>query len=556
METVLAIIRLRWTLTIAALRKSVWQTVGYVIAIVVGVGYAIGVGVVAALIGSNQIVNAAADNIGLSAYLSMIHLVVILLGSFVVIMVVFIQLMLIGDGSTMNTKRFSLYAIPDHRLQLGILLAGLSGIPSICGTLALLLWSMAYRWMGVWPVVVALIAAPVTIVTIMSLSKLILALATTLVTSKRGKAALYVVTMTVFIVAAQLPNMITGAFSEDSGFNVTGLSRVVTVLSWTPLGAAFQLPFDAFAGNAVALIGRIMLLVVTWMVCFAGCVWCIRHDRVTTGAADRTVTVKGIGAFAWMPDSVSGALSARLFTYLKRDPRQTMMFIMPVIFIVIFTIQSRSLDGESFVVWMGMMLGVWLMMMGEANGLSYDGRGFTMEVITGVRGFDDRVARARVFITIVVLYVLVLGVACFIVTGDWRTLTGLTYGGMSIGLAIGLACSSIGLAEIVNCVLMYPVPSMDKPFSTPQGRAVAQGFFPFVYLFGSLILMVPTGLVAIVLTVLGSETWDQWHWVLGLVGIINGLAMAAVGSWLSGKLLYARAINVVHTLDSFASLQR
>ena len=55
----------------------------------------------------------------------------------------------------------------------------------------------------------------------------------------------------------------------------------------------------------------------------------------------------------------------------------------------------------------------------------------------------------------------------------------------------GRRLSGLGVAEVTSCVLMYPVASMDKPFSAPQGRAMAQGFFPFVYVLGSLLLMLP-----------------------------------------------------------------
>lgn len=72
----------------------------------------------------------------------------------------------------------------------------------------------------------------------------------------------------------------------------------------------------------------------------------------------------------------------------------------------------------------------------------------------------------------------VLGLACFVLTGDWRTADGLLLGVTFICLALGVSFSSIGVAEITNCSLMYPVPSMDKPFSTPQGRARRQGLFP------------------------------------------------------------------------------
>ena len=40
------------------------------------------------------------------------------------------------------------------------------------------------------------------------------------------------------------------------------------------------------------------------------------------------------------------------------------------------------------------------MQMTEGNGLAYDGRGFTLEVLAGVRGWDDRRSRMRVFASI------------------------------------------------------------------------------------------------------------------------------------------------------------
>ena len=65
--------------------------------------------------------------------------------------------------------------------------------------------------------------------------------------------------------------------------------------------------------------------------------------------------------------------------------------------------------------------------------------------------------------------------------------------------------------------------------------------------------MLPTILVAIVLVV---ADMGGWLWVMAPVGLANGVAAMVIGSWIGGKLLDARAIRVVQTLDSFASLQR
>ena len=79
-----------------------------------------------------------------------------------------------------------------------------------------------------------------------------------------------------------------------------------------------------------------------------------------------------------MPDSTSGAISARVLTYLKRDPRQVMIFAMPVLFIIIFAFQAHGIHA---IVWQSMIWCGWFMSIVESNGLAYDGRGFTMEVI-------------------------------------------------------------------------------------------------------------------------------------------------------------------------------
>ena len=101
---------------------------------------------------------------------------------------------------------------------------------------------------------------------------------------------------------------------------------------------------------------------------------------------------------------------------------------------------------------------------------------------------------------------------------------------------------------------MYPVASMDKPFSAPQGRAMAQGFFPFVYVLGSLLLMLPTGIVALVMLLTGAEG-GIWLAIIP-VALANGIGILALGTWLGGKLMDARMLSIVATLDSFASLQK
>ena len=317
-----------------------------------------------------------------------------------------------------------------------------------------------------------------------------------------------------------------------------------------------KLPIFSVSGEPYnQLLARIAILAVTWIVCFAVCTWCLRHERLTIGANSPSETAKGIGAFAWMPDSTSGAVSARLITYLKRDPRQAMTFAMPVLFLIIFAFQAH---GISAVVWQSLIWCGWFMSVVESNGLAYDGRGFTMEVIAGVRGRTDRIGRVRVYVGIMVVYMVLLYLAGIVLvgalTGRWAQPDDLATGLIFLATGMGIALSGLGVAEVTSCVLMYPVASMDKPFSAPQGRAMAQGFFPFVYMLGSLLLMLPTGIVALVMLLTGAEG-GMWLAIIP-VALANGIGILALGTWLGGKLMDARMLSIVATLDSFASLQK
>lgn len=544
MDVMLTIVRLRWALTWAALRKSVWQTIGYVLSALMGLAVVVGAGVLAWFVGD------VPRGIGVASFTQIASIVMVLLGTFMVVFVAFAQLMLIGESSTMSPRKLELYGIPDCTLQAGLLVAGLSGIPSISATVALMLWSMSYRSLGAGVVIAAIIAAPLSIITLMSLSKLVINAATTLVKTNRGKNLFYIIVMVAFIALCYVPSITLNTSAGFDEFNIGMLSDAAAILAWTPFGAAFQIPFDVLQGAWVPLIGRVAILVATWIVCFMGSIWCLRHERLVSGSETAAVSAKGIGAFSWMPDSISGAVSARLVTYLKRDPRQSVMFILPVIFVALFAIQSH---GVAAMVWAAMPLSAMFLALTESNGLSYDGRGLIMQVISGVGGVDDRRGRVRVYAGIIMAYIVALTIVCFIVTGDWRGIDGILIGLTVAACSLGLAFCSLGLAEVVSCVLMYPVPSMEKPFSTPQGRAMAQGFFPFVQILGMFVLMIPTAVVGVVLVFAG--TWSM-YWVLIPVALINGMGFMFLGSWLGGKLMDARMLSIVQTLDSFASLQK
>ena len=531
---ILTIVRLRWAFTMAVLRNSPWQIVGFVIGTLAAFAMVTGVGVGSWFIGGSSVFADPQRRMVLQS-------LTVLCGTFAVVFTIFIQLMFIGEGSTLSLRRFSLYGIADRRLQAGLLLASLCGIASIAGALTLMLLALMHR-SDPASAVVALLAGPPTMVTIISLSKAVQAIATTLVNSRRGQSSLYLAVMVLFILATQLPNIIL-----NGRFDAARMPTAVTgVLAWTPLGAGFQMPFDAWSGDWAALALRLLILAATCAACFAIGLWCLRHERLTAGKAGRTMSTRGIGSFARVPDSPSGAVSARLVMYMLRDPRQLLTLLMPPLFVLIYALQSGRSPG---IVWAALYVGALFLTMNASNGLAYDGRGLTMQAITGASGLQDRIGRLRVIGALGTVYQVVIAAVCAMMSGS-------DLGSALLQTALGLALfhGGLGLAQVTSCVLIYPVPSIDRPFSSPQGRSVAQVFMPMAQMVGTAVVLLPTGLATLALMLSGGL--PRLMWVLGAVALINGLGALVLGTVLGGRIMDARLSHIVATLDRFASLQR
>jgi ABC-2 type transport system permease protein len=532
------LVRLRWALTNAALKTSPWQIVAYVLAYLLAAGTVVGTGVLAFAVGHGM----AHD---VWPYLPVI---MPLAGTAGILFVALLQAMFIGENSTMSMDKFAPYGIPDRTLQLGLLLAGLTGIPAITALVSFMLWAMAYRGFGAAAVDSQLVAAPLIVLTAMCVSKALLAVADIITDSQAGKNIFYVVVIMLFVALAQMPNIL---MINEVSVEAASFIPVARVFGWLPLGAPFMLPFDAANGQWLFWVLHVLCALALCAVCFLVSQWCLHWQRTHSSDAVRAKAAKGLGLFSRMPDSPSGAISARLGSLLRRDARQSMMYIMPLFFVVIFALENK--DIGSWFVWMGVLLGGMFMSLTESNGLAYDGQGFVMEVIAGTRAIDDRTGRVRIYLIIDTVYIALLSVITFIITGDWSSPSGLAGAFTFIAASWGWAVASLGVAEMFNCSVLYPVPSMAKPFTNPQGRGAAQAFLPFLYMLASLASILPTALVAIVIFATGNGA--AYPWIIP-VALANGVLFLCLGTWLGAKLLRTRMLKVVQTLDSFAALQQ
>ena len=192
-----------------------------------------------------------------------------------------------------------------------------------------------------------------------------------------------------------------------------------------------------------------------------------------------------------------------------------------------------------------------LMGMVVGNNIAYDGTAFTMHAIIGVKGLHDRLAHAIVWSAICAVYFAILGVGVYVflffVLNVHQSVNAILFQTLS---PIGIAFATIGIGLISSCIAMYPVSSIEKPFSRPQGSAGARSFAPIGFMLLSFVCMIPSIALAIVFVAINMNLL----WIASILFVINGAIVLVVGVILGGKVMDKRIIRIVENLRRFASI--
>ncbi|WP_422119002.1 hypothetical protein HXT22_01250 [Gardnerella sp. DNF00186] len=548
MSMIFTMVRLRWALTFSVMRKSIWQKIGFAIAIVFGLALICALGFAGWETGKYINPGMLADTKNWQEF----QLAPIMVASIVSIFTLFINVFMFGSDTTLKSRSFALYGIPYVKQQAGMLLGSLFGALSVSCTIALALWSLAYRSFGIVPVLVSVIAAPLYVATIVSLSKMLIEILDTILINKRSRNIFYFAIFIAYMIFVSSMN----THSPSPNGIALGTS-FCAASAFTPLSAAMALPLDAINGNWLALAIRFLICVVTIAACFAISVFCAKLEpKLLRGEQKTVVKTKGIGLFAAVPDNTVGAIIARIISVMRRDMRQLFLLIAPLFMLVVAggsSFKAKGFDSltDNLGVSGWMMYAALLMGMVVGNNIAYDGTAFTMHAIIGVKGLHDRLANAIVWSVICAVYFAIIGVGVYVflffVANVKQNVNAVMFQTLC---PIGIAFASIGIGLISSCIAMYPVASIEKPFSRPQGSAGGRSFAAIGFMLLSVVCMIPSVAAAIAFMILAP----QLLWIASILFVVNGLIVLVVGVILGGKVMDKRMIRIVENLRRFASI--
>ncbi|MFU0539095.1 hypothetical protein ACMZ79_05415 [Gardnerella vaginalis] len=548
MSMIFTMVRLRWALTFSVMRKSIWQKIGFGISIVFGLAIICALGFAGWEAGKYLNPGMLADAKDWQEF----QLIPIMIASIVSIFTLFINLFMLGSDTTLKSRSFALYGIPHVKQQAGMLLGSLFGAISISCTIALALWSLAYRSFGIVPVLVSVIAAPLYVATIVSLSKMLIELLDTILINKRSRNIFYFVIFVAYMLFVASMNT-----HSPSSIVISLGTSFCAVSAFTPLSAAMALPLDVINGNWLALVIRFLICVVTIAACFAISVFCAKLEpKLLRGEQKTVVKTKGIGFFASVPDNIVGAIIARIVSVMRRDMRQLFLLIAPLFMLVVaggtsFNAKGFGSIAQDIGVSGWMIYAATLMGMVVGNNIAYDGTAFTMHAIIGVKGLHDRLAHAIVWSVICAVYFAILGIGVyaflFFVANVQQNMNAVMFQTLS---PIGVAFATIGIGLISSCIAMYPVASIEKPFSRPQGSAGGRSFAAIGFMLLSVVCMIPSVAAVIAFIILAP----QLLWIACILFVVNGAIVLVVGVIIGGKVMDKRMIRIVENLRRFTSI--
>jgi ABC-2 type transport system permease protein len=440
-------------------------------------------------------------------------------------------LFLFGLDETLDPARLALLPLRRSRLMAGLMAASSVGVGPMVSLVALSGAVLGYG-RGLTGTAIAVVAVAVQFALCVTISRAVVTALTRLLRSRRTRDLFVVLSLLLFAALnplLQLPRLLAGSLSPEA------VDRLVLVLSWSPPGLAGR-------ALAEAEVGR--LATATWHVALAalflvplGLWWSHSLDRLTTTAepANRgtggSLVVKDLfpGPVRFLPRNRLGAVTAKEFRYLWREPQFRAQRILSALFAVGAVVAMATLPGdpapESVLAAAGLM---WLFTLYGINQFAIDRGAYWLHVVTPGDPGRDLVAKnlANALVNVPPFVVVLVGLAA--VSDGW------VYVPLAACLGAGALGASFGPGNVASVRLAQPLPeSSTNLWATSPGQGCGTALLIVLILVANLLLALP--LAALVL--IGVRAWRPLLLLAGPIslaygGVIYGLGLRVAVEWL------------------------
>ena len=499
-------------------RTSLGQRIGMVVGALFGAG--------TALFGVIAVLALRAADPGWAAFGVLVG------GSVLVLGWALVPVLVSGVDETLDPARFALLPLRARRLAPGLLVAGLIGVPGVVTSLLALATIVTWS-RGVAPVLLAVPAAVVGVLTCVMVSRLLTTAAARLLAARRSREVGTIITVLLLSTLGLWPTLL-----SSRSWSVTEADQITEILGWTPLGLPWAAPADAATGHLAR--GLLRLVLATALLVAEGLLWSVLLDRALVEQTDGGGTRAEVGrrsALDRLPATPVWAVAGRSLRYWRRDPRYFVavigIMVSGIVPVVLIQVQSTGTHAVLLAAgpFVGSLLGIT-----TANDLGTDGSAFATHLLVGVPGRVDRLGRALAVLCWGVPLITVIAVAGAVLGGRGELWAG------ALGAALGGLFGGLGASSVSAALVPFPVAAAGgNPFRSNSGGSARAALGQFA------VMGVTSGaaLPGVVLLLVAALAWPPAAYVGLVVGPAVGLAVLAAGIVLGGRTLDARGPEIL-----------
>lgn len=454
-----------------------------------------------------------------------------------------IPILVPGMDDSLDIERFATSGTSARRLAPGLLVAGLVSVPAVFTGLVAFAPVLAWHRQDWQTLALAVVCAPLAVVTCLLHSRVCTALAARMLSSRRSRETSAVLGLLAAVLA--VPAVLAlGSLGLEGALEK--VPTIAQVLGWTPLGLPWAAPSAMAVGDRTGALARLALCVV-WVLALV-VAWIALLQRALVRPPSRSGQARR-RADAMLPRTATrrhpgvvaaAAVARRGLRYWTADPRYMGSLLGSVVAPVLIVMLVAAVVDTPAAVALGLggfMAGTigW----GRHNDVAYDGTAFWLHVAAHVPGWADRLGRTLatfVWAAPVVLLVSLVGAA---LAGRWELAPA------AVGLGFGVLCGGLAVSAVASALLPYPVPEAGaNPYAAEMGAVGATMVAQLVSSMATLVVCAPVG----ALYALSLWVQDSLAGVTLVVGLVGGVLTLAAGVVLGGRVYDGRAPRLLARL--------
>ncbi|MFH8518859.1 transporter [Streptomyces gelaticus] len=438
-----------------------------------------------------------------------------------------------GD-ETLDPSRLVMLPLRPRPLIAALLAASLVGIGPLF-TLCLAAGSVVAVAHGAAGAAFAVVAAPLTLLLCVALTRAVATANTRLLTSRKGRD-LAVLSGLVIAVGLQVVNF--GAQRLGQAGGLAALEPAADVVRWLPPASAVGAVDSASRGSYGQALVQLLLSVAA----LAALLWLWQRSlvKLMTAPDGSTLAAAGPGRekagkdgsrlSALLPQGRTGPVMERSLRYIARDPKTKAAWVTALAIGLIVPVLN-ALQGTGSIYFA--CFAAWMLGIQMYNQFGQDTSAFWMVALTISSPRDAYLelrARALALLLITLPYTALVTVVTAGVLGDWGDLP------EALGLSFALLGGMLATGAVASAHFPYSIPQ-DGAF---KNVAPGQAGLAWISIFGGMVsaglLCAPVIAVTIWLHLAGLE---QWLWLLLPVGAVYG----ALISWAGLRLAAPRTAD-------------